>query len=262
MMICSEVKPLLDLLCDGVLPAKDSALVLDHLRSCDQCQAEWNELEQLRSRFLEAKQKIQLPAGLMDKISDQLRNEIRDNRKRVLDKYSPPLMAVAAAFAFAGFVVIPWLRHNTYPASTSSNLALGANTSVESLIENFRSNGAVEPVADRKQLGTKVGYPLKYLRLPAWRLAKAGVYRSPSVAVARFDFVKGQGGGLEQFTCYQAPAGAINAKMAEPREINGKHVLIGNRGDLQFALWTQDERDYLFVTRLPQSALEEIIGHT
>jgi hypothetical protein len=262
MMICSEVRPLLDLLCDGVLPAKESALVLDHLRLCDQCQPEWSELEQLRSRFLEAKQKVQIPAGLMNKISEQIKKEERQKRLHLFKKYSPPVLAVAAGLAFAGFFVIPWLSRFGNPASMSSSLVSGTNASVESLVENFRSNGAVEAIADRKQLGTKVGYPLKYLRLPAWRVANAGVYRSPSVAVARFDFVKGQGDSVEQFTCYQAPAGAISAKTAEPREIKGKHVLFGNRGDLQFALWTQDERDYLLVTRLPKAKLEEIIGDT
>jgi len=272
-MICSEVRPLLDLLCDGVLPAKESALVLDHLRSCDQCQPEWAELEQLRARFLEAKQKVEIPAGLMSKISESIRNEERENRERFFRKYIPPgLAAVAAAFAVAGFVVIPWLNHTFKPVVTSSTTMppapksgapiSGATPLAGSLVDNFAANCPVELVSDPKQLEPTIGYPLKYLHLPAWRLYRAGVYRSPSVAVAKLDFVKGHCGAGQQVTCYQAPAGAINASAPPSKDVHVKRVTFGNRGNLQFAFWTQDERDYLFITRSPKSVLEEIVSGT
>jgi hypothetical protein len=275
MMICNEARPLLDLLCDGVLPAKESALVLDHLHSCDLCQPEWNALEQLRTRFLEAKSKVLMPAGLMSKISGTIRKEESDNRDRFFKKYTPPVLAAgiaAAAVAFVGYVAIPWLNQKLNPAGTMAAKFCPpqrsvphlppATTLAESLVDNCRCNGAIEAVSNPDQLEPKLGYRLRYLRLPAWRLAGAGVYRAPSVAVARFDFVKGHCGVMQQVTCYQAPEGAINTSAKKTRDAHGKHVIFGNRGDMQFALWTQDERDYLFVTRSPRATLEEIVSGT
>jgi Putative zinc-finger len=273
-MICNEARPLLDLLCDGVLPAKESAMVVDHLTTCDNCQPEWTALEQLRARFLEAKQKVQMPSGLMTKISDSMRREDRDSSDRIFRKFLPPVLAAgvaAAAVAVVDCVVIPWLSERLNPAAATyyksrpapiAKPIPAASTLAEFLIDNCRNNGKVEGVSNPNQLEPKLGYRLKYLRLPAWRLAASGVYRAPSVAVARFDFVKGHCGVMEQVTCYQAPAGAINASAPKPQDKHGKHVIFGNRGDMQFALWTQDERDYLFVTRLPKATLEEIASGT
>src|SRR5476651_280238 len=109
LMNCSDVRPLLDLLCDGVLEAKDSALVLDHLKSCAECTAEWNDLEQLHASFQQAKSRPQIPAGLMDKVSDKLKEEDRQEQKRFFQRCvrAMPALAIAAALVLVGFFVVP-----------------------------------------------------------------------------------------------------------------------------------------------------------
>jgi len=258
-MKCSDVRPLLDLLCDGTLEAKDSALVLDHLKSCDECQCEWNDLEQLHSSFQDAKNQSQLPVGLMDRISKMLRDEERNQRRQFFGRYARavPMVAIAATFVLIGFILLPLiLQIDTRPASIQT-------ASADTLVEDLVSNGSLEPVADRSELAKRVGYDLKYVRLPEWQMNKLGVYKSPAtMPIARFDFVRKGQSGDQHLSCYQAPQGVIRAQGANSENLEGKRVLFGNHGNFQFALWSQNGRDYLFVTALSKPQLEEIVRGT
>jgi len=255
-MNCNEARPLLDLLSDGVLDNKDSALVLDHLKSCDECQSQWNDLEQLRSSFREAKDKSQLPVGLMERISLKLRDEERNEQKQFFKQYARPvsIMAIAAGLALIGFLLLPWINQiNTRPMSMQI-------ASADTLVEDLVSEGSLEPVTDRKELAKRVGYDLKHVRLPEWQMTKSGVYKSQAtMPMARFDFVRKQQSGDQHLSCYQAPQGVIQAKVANLENLEGKRVLFGNHGKFQFALWSQNGRDYLFVTVLSKPQLEEIV---
>jgi len=249
-MNCTDARPLLDLLCDGALEAKDSALVLDHLKSCDECHCEWNNLEELRSTFHEAREKTELPAGLMEKVSWKLRDEERKQHKRIF----APMMAIAAAVLLIGFLFLPWIHQiTTSPISMKT-------ASAEALVEDVVAEGTLEPVVDRNELAHKLGYDLKYVRLPEWQMNKSGMYKSQgTMPIARFDFVRKGQAGDQYLSCYQAPQGVIQAKAANLKDLEGRRVLFGSHGKYQFALWSQSGRDYLFVTALSQSQLEEIV---
>jgi len=262
-MKCSDARPLLDLLSDGALETKDSALVLDHLKLCNECQYEWNDLEQLRSSFQEAKDKSQLPAGLMERISQKLRDEERDEHKRFFEQfkrffeaYTHPasMVAVAATLALIGFLLLPWMHQiNTGPSSMQI-------ASADTLVEDLASEGTLEPIIDRSELAKKVGYDLKHVRLPEWQMNRSGVYKSQAtMPIARFDFVRKEQSGYQRLSCYQAPQGVIQAKVANLENLEGKRVLFGSHGKFQFALWSQNGRDYLFVTALSKPQLEEIV---
>jgi len=254
MMKCSDTQPLLDLLCDDALDAKDCALVLDHLKSCPQCQSEFNDLEELRSRFHEAKDKPLMSVALMNRISTKLKDEERAEQQRFFKNLVKPvpMLAIAAAFALVGFFLLPWLHQ--------SDTRTVATASTDSLIEDLASNSSSRPVMDRSELGKRLGYDLKYLQLPTWRMDKSSVYQSGlSVPIARFDFVRKGESGTQHLTCYQAPQGVIRANGAESKTIGGKRVLFGNHAHFQFALWSQDGRDYLVVTALPKPLLEEFV---
>jgi len=75
----------------------------------------------------------------------------------------------------------------------------------------------------------------------------------------RFDFVKKGAAQSEHLVCYQAPAGTIHAADGQKKLIAGKQVLLGSRGNLHYALWSQQGRDYLFVSPLSSGSLEQLI---
>jgi hypothetical protein len=255
-MKCSDVRTLLDLLLDGALEPKDSALVLDHMQSCSECQCEWNNLEQLHTTFQDAKGKPQLPEGLMARISEKLRDEERNQHKRFIQQCARPIpmLAIAASLALIGFSLLPSIHQiDTRPE-------LIQTASADTLVEDLVSQGTLEPVADPTELAKRVGYDLKHVRLPEWQMNKSGVYKSqPSLPIARFDFVRKGQSGYQQLSCYQARQGVIRAKAGNSEDLDGKRVLFGNHGKFQFALWSQNGRDYLFVTALSKPQLEEIV---
>jgi len=254
-MKCSDVRPLLDLLSDGALAAKDCALVLGHLASCKECQAECSDLEHLHSRFQDAKEKSQMSPDLLERISKRLKSEDVSERKRIFKRYvkAAPLLAVAAVL-LAGFLVIPWLYQTaTGPPNTYT-------TSAEALVEDLAGDSTLDEVKDRSELAKRLGYELKFLRLPAWQMEKSGICKLPAPkAIARFDFVRKGDSGNERFSCYQATQGMIRVNCAEAKIVAGKNVFFGSNGKFQFALWTQEGRDYLLVTRLSEPLLEEIV---
>jgi hypothetical protein len=255
-MRCSDAQPLLDLLSDGALEAKDSALVLDHVKSCSECQCELNDLEQLHTSFRAAKEEPQLPAGLMERISEKLKDEERSQHRQFFQRYARaiPMVAVAAGLALTGFLLLPWI-HQLDTGSRSMQTA-----SADTLVEDLVSEGTLEPVLDRNDLAKRVGYDLKYIRLPQWQMNKLGVYKSrATMPIARFDFIRKGQSGDQHLSCYQAPQGVIRAKIADSENLEGKRVLFGNHGKFQYALWSQNGRDYLFVTALSKLQLEEIV---
>ena len=97
--------------------------------------------------------------------------------------------------------------------------------SADTLIEGMTSNVASAVVADRNELAKSVGYELKYLRLPEWRMDKLSVYKPQAqVALARFDFVRSDQAGDQKLSCYQARQGMIAAQDASPEKIGDKRV--------------------------------------
>ena len=246
-MNCSDVRPLLDLLCDGVLEAKDSVLVLDHLKSCAECKAEWSDLEQLHASFQHAKTKPQIPAGLMDKVSDKLKEEDRQQQKKFLRRCARamPVLAIAATVALVGFFALPGLKHQSPSVAAAS---------ADTLVEDLIADGTLDPIQDRGELTKRVGYDLKQVRLPEWHMENSGVYKSQApVSIARFDFIRKGQSGNQHLSCYQAQQGVIRAKVASSENLAGKQVVFGSHGKFQFALWSQNGRDYLFITELPKS---------
>jgi hypothetical protein len=256
-MECNEARPLLDLLFDGALETKDSALMLDHLKSCSACQFEWNSLEQLRSRFKDAKNKTKIPPGLMERISKDLRHEEGSEYQRSFRRYAAAFsaLALAASFVLSVILMAPWFHRG------ESKLPPGQIAQIDSVVNDALSQQSLIEVTDRSELAKQVGFELKYVRLPDWQMDKSSIYKPPTKSpMARFDFIRKGPSGYEHLTCYQARSGVICQPPAACLEnVQGKRVLFGNRAQLQFALWSQNGRDYLFITTLTRAQLEEIV---
>ncbi len=255
-MNCNDARPLLDLLCDGALETKDSALVLDHLKSCEQCHCQWNELEELHTSFQEAKDKFQLPVGLMDRISDRLKDEARSQQKSFFEQHwrAVSLVSIAATCLLIGFLCSPWIhKSDTIPSSIQT-------ASIDTLIDASLSGESLERVEDRNELAKRVGYDLRHVRLPEWRMDRSSIFRSQEATpIARFDFARKSPKGYQRLSCYQAPEGAIRSTAGNMEKLDGKSVLFGHHGKFQFALWSQNGRDYLFITELSKPQLEDIV---
>jgi hypothetical protein len=254
MMICSDVRPLLELLADEALDTKDSALIVDHLKSCPECQSQWSQLEELKERFRRASKATPVPEDLLHRIGQALDGE--ETGVTRLPRAALALTGVAAALIITGFfAVTSWYER---PAVDRRQTAFA---SASALVDAVASNRG-EPLVERAALPSQLGYNLVYLRLPDWKLEHSAVHRADSlIPIARFDFVKPDADAArgERLVCYQAPAGTIQAAGAQPKLIGGKQVLLGSRANLQYALWSQYGHDYLFVSPLSSQSLEQLI---
>jgi hypothetical protein len=255
-MNCSDVRPLLDLLCDGMLDAKDSAIVIDHQTLCSACRSEWNDLEQLHAYFQDVKNKHHLSAGFLDRVSAMLREEDRQEQRLFFRRCTTvfPVVAIAATTILVGFFVLPGvekLNHRSLSVYTAT---------ADALVEDLIAEGNLDQVRDSSELTKRVGYDLKYVHLPDWQMERSGVYKSQTaVTIARFDFIRTVQSDTQRLSCYQAPAGVIRTNVPDAENLAGKNVVFGDHGKFQFAMWSKNGRDYLFVTKLSKSQLQKIV---
>jgi hypothetical protein len=254
-MNCSDVQPLLDLMIDGAISAKDCAFVLDHLGSCAHCQSEWFKLEELRNRFREIKGQPAIPVGLEAKITQKLKREDNARNSRVLKGFFRPALPISAMVAISlAFIYCCYYSPTTKTIIPQTNIA-----KVESILD---ARGTVATFPQDK-LASLLGFELKYLPLKAWHLQQSAVCKPQNgSAIARFDFVNKESPD-EKLTCYQAPGGTIRVSdiASNARMMGSKKVFFGNYRNYRYALWCQNDRDYLFVTRTAAKvSLEQIIN--
>jgi hypothetical protein len=256
-MKCNDASVLLNVFSDGALNARDSALVLGHLKDCKVCHSEWRELEELQKRFDSARA-ISLPTSrLMDRISYNLKKEEKLERQQTLQKYARPAQWFAIASCLTVIGALTYSDMQTTSGTTSATSTTSNQTQAEALIDALYTGQGTEPLSNRQQLARQIGYDLKFMHLPTWNMYQSAIYKSEkSRAIARFDFIGRDNSGL--LTCYQAPQGTIKA-LGQRRLVGAKPIIMGSHGPYQYALLSQNGRDYLFITRLPSTTLEQII---
>ena len=250
--------PLLELLSDSELDSKDSALVIEHLNGCCDCQHEWRQVEQLRAIFKLARENTIAPATLIEKIDKAVSLEKKVQRQFLSGgKISfIALLGVAATVLLLGFtasLVLPNLK-------TDRKISTTLTTSL--LVENSSNPNQFEPISDLDRLAQRIGYQLKYVHLPDWKMQTAGLAKtSSSVGIARFSFVRNVNGTEQTLCCYQGPERSIRctAQNCKQEKVAEKLVAFGIQGTLSFALWSQNGRDYLFVTDMPQTELKKVV---
>ncbi len=252
-MNCNDARPLLDLLSDEMLDKKDSALVLDHIKECDSCQSSWHDLEQVRARIKTAREQTQASPELFEKISAALGQEDRLKRQNHATYTTAPFKLASAAIV----LLIGLFCLSQQPQFKSQRLSTATQSTARDLIALYtREPNAVDYVSDRTALKEKLGYDPKYVHLPSWKMDKASVLRSRN-QIARFDFIRNANATVpEHLSCYQAPQGTITA-VGQTKSLGDKQVIFGNQANYQFALWSQNGRDYLFVTTLPTPRLKK-----
>ena len=70
-MKCEEVRPLLDPLLDNELPTQPTALIMEHIRNCGDCQDVWDGRLSLRERMRAFVSNISIPERLLPSIDER-----------------------------------------------------------------------------------------------------------------------------------------------------------------------------------------------
>ncbi len=259
-MICDDARPLLDPLYDGALNSRDTAMVLEHLKTCVECGHEWHEMEQFKDRFRNARKRTDIPSTLNDRIVLALNKEDSASRALFMRRYmrTMPVWLIAASLLLVGLFAFP----NIERRSGNETLA-----TIDSLLDcsdrSFNGRPAGTRIVSMQELPEKVGFQPKFINMSGWNMERASLYERPSgTRMAKFDFASTKYGA--PLYCFQSLEGEIVQTTTSPTEsqnISGKRVRFGQRGRFQFALWSQNGRDYLIVTPLPKDTLTEIVAN-
>ncbi|HEY9760612.1 MAG TPA: zf-HC2 domain-containing protein [Oculatellaceae cyanobacterium] len=267
-MDCDEVRPLLDVLHDGALNARDTAIVLEHLKDCSECDFEWSDMDALTARFKAAGKSNKLPSGLSEKISQALKKEDADRQRQKILRIFPSMQYAIVALLFllvAGSSIslnIP--RPANKPGTntpdlnnTGGTLALG---NLLRLSNQAPSGTLIKPEAN---LSAQLGFEPKFIKMDGWTKQRAYVYsnKNPRLQLAQFEFDSTKYG--DHLYCFQSMESTIASDVkTEPVDVGGKSVKFGSYGSYEYALWTQNGRDYLVVAPMSRKALTELVHET
>lgn len=252
-MNCTDANPMLDLLLDGILEPKDTLSVIEHMRSCPACEKNWHDLEELRGNFNEARALKPDTTKLKQQIFAQIKKE-ESWRSLYTGKAGLRLVAAAALLCLS-LTLMNGLRSVKLPER------LLISETQPALVKELIASPQFENIADRSELPQKLGYDLVFVHPPKWHIYNTGLLKqNGKAAIARFDFTRQEGGREEHLTCYQAQAGTLFTGALSTVDIAGKQVHFGTFKDKHYALWSQNSRDYLFVTALPAAKLIEIVS--
>jgi hypothetical protein len=260
-MKCNDARALLELLCDNALETRDSALVLDHLKSCAECQSEYDSLEQLRSQFKRVKENTPVPPGMMAKISAQLAHAERKDSEMFWGRHlmvQPPTAILTVAFLVLAIATLPVIRQVSF-ALLNSN-AVSVQVVVAQYLPAGGSLRGLMPLASPREFAQRFGYDLRFLRLPGWHLDTVKACMSPTDKAAELCFTRNSPDGIQHLTCIQAKQGFFRAAASlQPRPFGNKQVAFGSKGGLQYAFFSQNGRDYLFMTTMSRAQLEQVV---
>lgn len=256
-MNCVEAGHLVNVFSDGALNARDSALVLGHLKDCSSCNKDWQDLESLRRLFADARQTEPNTDSLMRKISKEIDEEDRLRRRALVLRSRPLALAAGLILLVISGLQISELTNDKFALIDKATSANGTVTA-ENLVD------LVSPGSSFNK--DKLSYEIKMLPLPDWQLVRKSIARTATgsgageagSAIARFDFV-GRTDTHKKLTCYQAPRGWIKAAGAA-RKLGDKSVITGVRAGNSWALLsTAQDRDYLFITP-SQDTLKSVLA--
>jgi hypothetical protein len=258
-MNCDEVRPLLDVLYDGALNAKDTAIVLEHLKGCAVCDFEWSDMVVLKTRFKAAKQSTEAPSELFAKILQALKKEDADDRRQQFLRFfsTPRRLAVVAV----SLVVLCLFALSPTVLQLANKPAAGINAVALDNLLYFADHVALSPaVKPEENLSAALGFEPKFIKMNGWNKQRAFIYadRVPGVKLAQFEFDSTESG--ERLYCFQGLEGTIASDTnAVPTDVAGKSVKFGSYRNFQYALWSQSGRDYLVVAPMSREALTELV---
>lgn len=252
-MICEEANPLLNLLYDDMLDVKDSARLLEHLKSCTDCSYEWSGFETLKSRIQAARGATIVPADFDKKLAAALEGEYRKTSSSSLKQVAISL-AIAMALMVLLLIVARPILNMVQP--------LPLQASADNLICETVAGVVAETMAERSALEEHTGYEVKMLSFGDWALSSCGVCNAEcQTPLVRMDFTNKLDAkeNSEKLICYQAPQGTLTSN-SPATEIKGKQVRFGEHRDYHYALWSQNGRDYMLITTLPRERFVKLIA--
>lgn len=241
-MKCDEALTHFGALVDDELPTDTTAIVMQHIAACLECQKEWDAQLHLNKQFQQLEDSITIPALGLERI---------DKRISALNSFQTAhLGIVAAAIVACGLLCIPFLQHKPEKQSTV----------FEQVFQTYPTNPLIatssEPIdAQLKNLSPHVKFKPSPNHLPGWTLASADVLHLPGHVCLLRMIYQADGAGKKTVAVYQSCKGQLTPHGLRERVIAGRHLYCGQVNGLAVIHWSDAERDQLFVSSLSEDDL-------
>ena len=242
-MKCDEVLTLLGPLVDDELPTDTTAIVMQHIASCFNCQQEWDAHLALNKQFQQLDDSITVPPRGLTNIDRRINamNACRDSRVK---------MFAAAAIVATGLICLPFFQRQSEPQPTVFEQVLQSYPRKPVL---KRSSESID--SQLAKLSHHVKFKPSAVDLPGWSLASADVVHLPGhTCLLRLVFTA-DGPGQRTIAVYQSCQGQLRPRGLEERSVAGRNVRCGQINGLAVVHWSDAERDQLFVSSLSEQDL-------
>lgn len=242
-MKCDEVHSFLGPLVDDELPTDTTAIVMQHIASCLQCQQEWDAHLLLNKQFQQLHDSIAVPERGLASIDKSI-NALNPSPDSGLKIFA------AATVMAIGLICLSFLHHEperrptvfeqvlqTYPAKT---MLASATEPIDMQLANLSHHVKFKPSA---------------IDIPGWSLASADVLHLPGhICLLRLVY-KADGPGQSTIAVYQSCQGQLKPYGLQERIVAGRHLHCGQVNGLAVIHWSDAERDQLFVSSLSEQDL-------
>lgn len=248
-MKCDEVLTLLGPLVDDELPTDTTAIVMQHIASCLNCQQEWDAHLFLNQQFQQLDDSIVVPERGLANIDKRINamNASPDSRLK---------MIAAAAIVAIGLLCFPFFQRLQEPRSTVFEQALRAYPGNPVLARSS------EPIdIQLAKLSQHVKFKPRAINLPGWSLASADVVHLPGHTCLLRLVYEADGPSQRTIAVYQSCQGQLRPRGLGERMVAGRHVRCGQINGLAVVHWSDAERDQLFVSSLSEQDLMSVALH-
>ncbi|MBI4532685.1 MAG: zf-HC2 domain-containing protein, partial [Candidatus Melainabacteria bacterium] len=236
-MKCDEVLPLIDPLLDNELPTQPTALIMEHIRNCPNCQDAWDGRLALRERFQRFTANVAVPDKALDRLDQGLQKLVRRQHHLTLVKKLATWSA-AAALVLVPLTVFVLRKFDSHAPVTAEEI-------VRTFRQDVRSNTNWQRQPDLSHLSQQAGFSVADLKLPDWNLASADMLKLPhhSQCIVKLVYVRNVAGKTEHITCYQACQGRMKVAGLNEQNIQGRYICCGKIHNLSVVYWPREGRD-------------------
>jgi hypothetical protein len=258
-MNCDDVRALLGAFIDDELSVEIVARINAHVVDCLPCQDERTALSAVRSRVHNYKQYLEPPDGFVDRLKEKVQAQ-QNAEKGVLKSRLPSyIVPLAAAAAFALFLVPHHSEHNTpSPIASAPHTALLSAPELYSYEDKFKRS-KLPPVEFEAAMANKfTGFVPQAPKFHGWALVKTSVASVNSINAIKYSYSQSDHGNIKTMSCYQFRAGVFDPSDLAHHVVDGRSICCGTQDTVSLVYWRNTDKDFVLASELPRADLLSI----
>lgn len=271
-MNCEQARHYLDPLVDNALSIDLTAEVMRHLDACLECQDQWTKFVRLQDTVSGVIERIDVPAGLTDRIKAHVDKNMRIGNSFSLAGFSPRLLSAAAAIILIAIVAVILVTNMSSKSGLLATKLGSKDALVATGVGSKNTVVAHDLVADHKVTAAAVmtmkssspqhellrlqkQLALGPVNLPEWKLIKVEACQIDTLPAIHLCYVNDR---KQMLSCYQLKHGLFDTGALKRHSINGRIFCCGQLKDVSIVYCPSDTHDKVLVSAMPERELMSI----